>query len=155
MITWITWKLYLLKKTTKLVVSVLLKVSRNHCVQASWRWQITSWIWGNKKTGILNSMFNLPAVCWCACESLLSFPRHLLMHLHFLTMDYINDFGCDLNRLRYRWLWFEWWFVTGKGSIEPQRCIDFFTKWIFVELQNHLLTFLGRQIQDNTAFQLC
>lgn len=136
------------QKTTNLGVFVLLKASTNHCVQASWRWQITLWIWGNKKTGILNSMFNLPTVCWCVCacvcESLL-FSRHwhILVHLDFLMIDYINDFGYDLNPPRCKWLWNEWWFVMRKGSIEPQRCIDFFTKWIYLELRNPLLTFLG------------
>lgn len=61
----------------------------------------------------------------------------------FLMIDYINDFGYDLNPPRYKWLWNERWFVTRKGSIEPQRCIDFFTKWIYLELRNPLLAFLG------------
>ena len=80
----------------------------------------------------------------CVCESLLFFRHwHILVHLDFLMIDYINDFGYDLNPPRCKWLWNEWWFVTRKGSIEPQRCIDFFTKWIYLELQNPLLTFLG------------
>ena len=83
-------------------------------------------------------------MCVCVCESLLFFRHwHILVHLDFLMIDYINDFGYDLNPPRCKWLWNEWWFVTRKGSIEPQRCIDFFTKWIYLELQNPLLTFLG------------
>ena len=133
------------EKTTNLGVFVLLKASTNHCVQASWRWQITLWIWGNKKTGILNSMFNLPTVCWCVCVWVLVVFSTLTYSCssRFLMIDYINDFGYDLNPPRYKWLWNERWFVTRKGSIEPQRCIDFFTKWIYLELRNPLLTFLG------------
>lgn len=148
MITLITWKLYLLKKTTKLSVFVLLKVSTNHCVQASWRWQITLWIWGNKKTGILNSMFNLPTVCGCVCvgESLLFdldidiflfisiFWGSTISMISVMISTHLDTNAYEMNG------------DLSRGSIEPQRCSST-SSLIFLELRNPLI-FLGACSKD-------